>query len=541
MAANTQINKIFNDPIHGSIELHPHLVSIIDTPEFQRLRYIKQMGSVYFVYPGACHNRFEHSIGVAYLAGELVQALNKQYHVHQDANLKKLLSDLKKEKSKQSLLSSEVPGPSQEPRSTPAADSKESNPQEEEEEEEEEEDSQDDEEELITEEERLCVQIAALCHDLGHGPFSHLTDTLFIPRVLEEKEKEGTEQEDKRKKLENWTHEKQSQAMLDEMIKNLEAKTRKKKEDKEAIKFIKEHLDFIKELIDPPDHHFKEGTDPPKKPTHYKSFLYEIVSNKRNGIDVDKMDYFARDCYHLGIASNFNFRRFCKFARVCLCDEEMQICMRDKEVGNMYGLHDTRNNIQEKACQHRVSSIIDTMIVDAFIKADGVLKISDSLLDVTKHTKLTDGIYQKILHLDVKEELDARDKENLIEAQKILQRIERRELYKCVCEIYLQKPIAQKQKKALEKELGEHIETKILERTYGMKGVNPIEQINFYTKSKPNEAGKLKRRNVSQLLPNVFHENVLHVYCKKPMLEEEEIGSLAKKAKQWCKKKGYKE
>ncbi|KAJ8361314.1 hypothetical protein SKAU_G00178390 [Synaphobranchus kaupii] len=99
MAGNTQINKIFNDPIHGSIELHPHLVSIIDTPAFQRLRYIKQMGSVYFVYPGACHNRFEHSIGVAHLAGELVQALNKQYHVHPDANLKTHLSELKKEKS----------------------------------------------------------------------------------------------------------------------------------------------------------------------------------------------------------------------------------------------------------------------------------------------------------------------------------------------------------------------------------------------------------------------------------------------------------
>ncbi|KAJ8361309.1 hypothetical protein SKAU_G00178340 [Synaphobranchus kaupii] len=90
---------IFNDPIHGSIELHPYLVFIIDTPEFQRLRYIKQMGSVYFVYPGACHNRFEHSIGVAHLAGELIQALNKQYHVDQDDKLKERLSELKNKSS----------------------------------------------------------------------------------------------------------------------------------------------------------------------------------------------------------------------------------------------------------------------------------------------------------------------------------------------------------------------------------------------------------------------------------------------------------
>ena len=55
--------QVLNDPIHGNIELHPLCVKIIDTPQFQRLRFIKQLGGVYFVYPGAAHNRFEHSIG----------------------------------------------------------------------------------------------------------------------------------------------------------------------------------------------------------------------------------------------------------------------------------------------------------------------------------------------------------------------------------------------------------------------------------------------------------------------------------------------
>uniref|UniRef100_A0A2C9M4N8 Uncharacterized protein n=1 Tax=Biomphalaria glabrata TaxID=6526 RepID=A0A2C9M4N8_BIOGL len=55
--------KIFNDPIHGHIQLHPACQMIVDTPEFQRLRDIKQLGTVYFVYPGAAHNRFEHSLG----------------------------------------------------------------------------------------------------------------------------------------------------------------------------------------------------------------------------------------------------------------------------------------------------------------------------------------------------------------------------------------------------------------------------------------------------------------------------------------------
>ncbi|XP_023931442.1 deoxynucleoside triphosphate triphosphohydrolase SAMHD1-like [Lingula anatina] len=67
--------KVFNDPIHGHIELHPLCVRIIDTPQFQRLRYLKQLGGAYYVFPGATHNRFEHSIGVCYLAGRLVREL----------------------------------------------------------------------------------------------------------------------------------------------------------------------------------------------------------------------------------------------------------------------------------------------------------------------------------------------------------------------------------------------------------------------------------------------------------------------------------
>ncbi|XP_035169567.1 deoxynucleoside triphosphate triphosphohydrolase SAMHD1-like [Oxyura jamaicensis] len=57
------VMKVFNDPVHGHIEMHPLLVRIIDTPQFQRLRYIKQLGGTYFVFPGASHNRFEHSLG----------------------------------------------------------------------------------------------------------------------------------------------------------------------------------------------------------------------------------------------------------------------------------------------------------------------------------------------------------------------------------------------------------------------------------------------------------------------------------------------
>lgn len=57
-----------NDHIHGIIEISELAQSIIDTPEFQRLRRICQAGVLKWVFPSANHSRFEHSIGVYHIA-----------------------------------------------------------------------------------------------------------------------------------------------------------------------------------------------------------------------------------------------------------------------------------------------------------------------------------------------------------------------------------------------------------------------------------------------------------------------------------------
>ena len=54
--------KVVKDPIHGIVSLPSYCMDVIDTPEFQRLRNIKQL-TAETVYPGATHNRFAHSIG----------------------------------------------------------------------------------------------------------------------------------------------------------------------------------------------------------------------------------------------------------------------------------------------------------------------------------------------------------------------------------------------------------------------------------------------------------------------------------------------
>ena len=50
-------SKVFNDPVHGHIELHPLAVAIVDTPQFQRLRDLLQVGPTYYVFPGIVFRR----------------------------------------------------------------------------------------------------------------------------------------------------------------------------------------------------------------------------------------------------------------------------------------------------------------------------------------------------------------------------------------------------------------------------------------------------------------------------------------------------
>ncbi|ASJ02987.1 phosphohydrolase [Thermococcus profundus] len=65
--------KLIHDPIHGSIEIDDFVRRLIDTPEFQRLRRITQLGLVFLAYPSARHTRFEHSLGTFYLASKMAE------------------------------------------------------------------------------------------------------------------------------------------------------------------------------------------------------------------------------------------------------------------------------------------------------------------------------------------------------------------------------------------------------------------------------------------------------------------------------------
>uniref|UniRef100_A0A673B916 HD domain-containing protein n=1 Tax=Sphaeramia orbicularis TaxID=375764 RepID=A0A673B916_9TELE len=429
--------EVFNDPVHGHVELHPLLCKIIDTPQFQRLRNIKQLGGAYYVYPGASHNRFEHSIGVAHLAGQFARTL----------------------KERQLELG-------------------------------------------IDDKDILCVEVAGLCHDLGHGPFSHLFDGNFIPKV---------------RPGHKWKHEEASIAMFDHLMRENGLENELDEDDRV----------FIKEMIfgplEPETSERKEW--PYKGRTKDKSFLYEIVSNKRNGIDVDKFDYFARDCLHLGMKNSFDHCRFIKFARVCKVaedgqpDGEWQICIRDKEVSNIYEMFHTRSRLHRRAYQHKTNKIIELMITEAFEKADKHIRrkgsdreliLSETIDDMEAYTKLTDHIFDEILNSS---------SADLKEAREILQKVVTRKFYPYLGQIkrHIQYCIF----KAFIHYLSKN-KNSIFKIDFGMKHKNPIDYLRFYKKDDSNKAFRFSDDQVSDfVLPRVFSEQWIRFYCRKSLTNDD--------------------
>jgi len=78
-------SRIVRDPLWNTIRLSPTAVRIVDTPAFQRLRYIRQLGFAHLVYPGATHTRFDHALGVHHLARTAVRLLRERESLPDEA------------------------------------------------------------------------------------------------------------------------------------------------------------------------------------------------------------------------------------------------------------------------------------------------------------------------------------------------------------------------------------------------------------------------------------------------------------------------
>ena len=277
-------------------------------------------------------------------------------------------------------------------------------------------------------------------------------------------------------------------------------------------------------------------------PTHKgkpKWFLYEIVANKRNGIDCDKFDYFARDSANVGVKSNFDYRRYFENIRILLINNQLRICVRDKEMFNLYQLFHTRWSLHYRVYQHKTKASIEDLLLRAFEKADKILKISKG---ITKEgfTLLTDKVMYDIFSRKGK---DRESQKLLKEAQELLKRIQCRDLYKFCGETQPETKQSLNKKKISEeiaaisdKKLNaEDIFVDIVSMDFGMKDKNPISKVVFITKS--GEPFISRQEDVSKILPQKFNERYVRVYTKSRDVNSEQL--LRQCFKSWCSVNGY--
>lgn len=224
---------------YGEINLPLDVAAIVATPQFQRLLSIKQLGFLRINDRLEHeHTRYSHCIGTWYAAGKMLDALEKNTTWLTDNN-------------------NNIP--------------------------------------VVY---RKAVQVAALLHDIGHGPFSHTWE-----RVVE-----------------SYNHENEGHSLIDEIFKNI---------DEQLFPELRNEnnygIELVKALIVGDISKFSR-----KIPNDFR-FIFEIVSNSRSKLDVDKWDYLKRDHNYIKhlCSPNTDFDDVFLKARVSACGSHIEYRYED--------------------------------------------------------------------------------------------------------------------------------------------------------------------------------------------------------------------
>ncbi len=246
--------RSIRDPIHGFVELNNGEWSIVESAPFQRLRDIRQLGMGHLVYPGAVHTRFEHSLGCVHVATRMFDQLTQ--------TSKELVAD-----AFGSSLSDA----------------------------------------------RQVLRLASMLHDIGHGPFSHSGEALFVPASESLADKSPNEL---KRLFKKYSHEYMTARLIRET--DLRELIAAMSVDPEAVIAVATDINRAKINWD------KCAISP---------IGIEILNTILTGeIGADRCDYLIRDAHHSGQpGGQFDIDRLIQ--QVCLLDYEGVICFGLREGG----------------------------------------------------------------------------------------------------------------------------------------------------------------------------------------------------------------
>ena len=204
------------------------------------------------------------------------------------------------------------------------------------------------------------VRVAALVHDIGHGPFSHLYDDVIT-------------------KYEQPHHEERGVYIFKSIV------------EKYKIKLSKKEVEMIIEMVEPETYKF--------------NYVYQIVANKVCSVDVDKIDYIERDSYHLGIRTMTDYQRLITKARVVEFDEHMQIAWPEKIQHDILSLFETRYRLHKNVYNHHAvksaEEIVKEILVNILEKSNDktILNMANDSIIYTNNEEIS----------RLREKLDMRD------------------------------------------------------------------------------------------------------------------------------------
>jgi len=422
-----EYSKLFGCNIHKAIRISPIALKIVNTPEFQRMRNIKQLGLCDLVYPSATHTRFEHSLGVYFLAGKMVDKIIQQYPYRK--------YDIP-EFGERITLSHKI---------------------------------------------CECIKIAALCHDIGHGPYSHVFDNVLLKHINHP----------------NSEHENRSCLIMEMLC---------KRELKDELN--DKHIAFIKSIIHPQSHH--------------SGALYQIVANHLNGIDADKFDYLARDMYNIGVNGFNSVRLIDEF----IIDDNDNISYPKHCSLDIFEMFHTRYLMHKKIYCHKTVKLLECMLSDLFIIIDPIFKISDTIFNLDNFCKLTDNTIFSYLQTLIaippflRHNLNLDDYAKITKAHDIYQNIVSRNLYQQIVEVTADGEIFLTEfvQHLLDKYPDLHkSDFEIIKYAIGFVSGNkpdPFNTIYFYNKKEVNHSFTLSKSCISGLLNDKIQEVHKHLVCK---------------------------